>query len=187
MTVTGPSTLAAGEGEGAVGVHRDRALGRIDGGAGDGERVAVRVGVVAKHREGDRLVLVGAGGVGVGDGAVVGAEDGEGHRRCRCSSTLWTVKTLVSALAFQGLDGGQGVVEAQVQIPASASMPAAAASCPLAGGLRAEGGFASVLVGDGEQVTGAGSGGRVFLDRAGAGAEDGGVGLGLHRPWRCRW
>ena len=34
-----------GEGEGAVGVDDDRALERIDGRAGDAERVAVRVGV----------------------------------------------------------------------------------------------------------------------------------------------
>ena len=64
-----------GEAEGAVRIDGDGALGGIDGGAGDGERVAFGVGVVAEHGKGDRLVFVGAGGVGACDGRGVGAGD----------------------------------------------------------------------------------------------------------------
>jgi hypothetical protein len=43
-------------------------LSRIDGGAGDGEGVAIRIGVVAEDVEGDRLVFGGGGGAGLATG-----------------------------------------------------------------------------------------------------------------------
>ena len=64
-----------GEGEGAVGVDGDAALGRIDAGAGDAERVAVGIGVVAKHVDAHGAVFGGSGGVRVGDGGRIGRHE----------------------------------------------------------------------------------------------------------------
>jgi hypothetical protein len=101
-----------GEGEGAVGVDDDRALERIDGRAGDAERVAVRIGVVAEDGEGDGLIFIGGGGQ-VGDcrRAVVGAGDGDRHRG-RGAVDAGDGEGFRAGLAFlQGLDFGLGVVE----------------------------------------------------------------------------
>ena len=65
-------------GDRAIGVDRDRAVCR--GCADNGQGVAVRIDVVRQHRNDDRRVLVGRGGIVHGIGRRVGDGVGEGGR-----------------------------------------------------------------------------------------------------------
>ena len=99
--------VGRGEGQRAVGVNENAALGRIDAGVGDGERVAVRVAVVVEDVDADGLAGQRAGArVVTGDGGPVGGE-GRCCRQCG-GAAHWTEVDAVGAGAV--LEGQWGDV-----------------------------------------------------------------------------